>query len=201
MNTDTTLAQIDSIRTRLADMPTVTDEMKNAIAERLTQLWNTANAAQDDVSIQAINETWSMVESQAASIHAVSEAAISAADLASRLMEARDQVAEEYAELSAAVENGDRRHWLVDTLIGEVEEDMSEQLFDQAMDYAFDEIHDDIVNQLMESTNQTYRQCSQFYSAIRNGELTDDEMSALLALMDLINLRLEAEFQQRMRAS
>ena len=201
MNTDTTLAQIDSIRTRLADMPTVTDEMKNAIAERLTQLWNTANAAQDDVSIQAINETWAMVESQAASIHAVSEAAISAADLASRLMEARDQVAEEYAELSAAVENGDRKHWLVDTLIGEVEEDMSEQLFDQAMDYAFDEIHDDIVNQLMESTNQTYRQCSQFYSAIRNGELTDDEMSALLALMDLINLRLEAEFQQRMRAS
>ena len=142
-----------------------------------------------------------MVESQAASIHAVSEAAISAADLASRLMEARDQVAEEYAELSAAVENGDRRHWLVDTLIGEVEEDMSEQLFDQAMDYAFDEIHDDIVNQLMESTNQTYRQCSQFYSAIRNGELTDDEMSALLALMDLINLRLEAEFQRRMMAS
>lgn len=201
MNTDTTLAQIDSIRTRLTDMPTITDELKNAIAERLTQLWNTANAAQDDVSIQAINETWSMVESQAASIHAVSEAAISAADLASRLMEARDQVAEEYAELSAAVENGDRRHWLVDTLIGEVEEDMSEQLFDQAMDYAFDEIHDDIVNQLMESTNQTYRQCSQFYSAIRNGELTDDEMSALLALMDLINLRLEAEFQQRMRAS
>ena len=201
MNTDTTLAQIDSIRTRLTDMPTITDELKNAIAERLTQLWNTANAAQDDVSIQAINETWSMVESQAASIHAVSEAAISAADLASRLMEARDQVAEEYAELSAAVENGDRRHWLVDTLIGEVEEDMSEQLFDQAMDYAFDEIHDDIVNQLMESTNQTYRQCSQFYSAIRNGELTDDEMSALLALMDLINVRLEAEFQQRMRAS
>ena len=201
MNTDTTLAQIDSIRTRLTDMPTITDELKNAIAERLTQLWNTANAAQDDVSIQAINETWSMVESQAASIHAVSEAAISAADLASRLMEARDQVAEEYAELSAAVENGDRKHWLVDTLIGEVEEDMSEQLFDQAMDYAFDEIHDDIVNQLMESTNQTYRQCSQFYSAISNGELTDDEMSALLALMDLINLRLEAEFQQRMRAS
>ena len=116
-------------------------------------------------------------------------------------MEARDQVAEEYAELSAAVENGDRRHWLVDTLIGEVEEDMSEQLFDQAMDYAFDEIHDDIVNQLMESSNQTYRQCSQFYSAIRNGELTDDEMSALLALMDLINLRLEAEFQRRMMAS
>lgn len=201
MNTDTTLAQIDSIRTRLTDMPTITDELKNAIAERLTQLWNTANAAQDDVSIQAINETWSMVESQAASIHAVSEAAISAADLASRLMEARDQVAEEYAELSAAVENGDRRHWLVDTLIGEVEEDMSEQLFDQAMDYAFDEIHDDIVNQLMESTNQTYRQCSQFYSAIRNGELTDDEMSALLALMDLINVRLEAEFQRRMMAS
>jgi len=201
MNTDTTLAQIDSIRTRLTDMPTITDELKNAIAERLTQLWNTANAAQDDVSIQAINETWSMVESQAASIHAVSEAAISAADLASRLMEARDQVAEEYAELSAAVENGDRRHWLVDTLIGEVEEDMSEQLFDQAMDYAFDEIHDVIVNQLMESTNQTYRQCSQFYSAIRNGELTDDEMSALLALMDLINVRLEAEFQRRMMAS
>ena len=201
MNTDTTLAQIDSIRTRLTDMPTITDELKNAIAERLTQLWNTANAAQDDVSIQAINETWSMVESQAASIHAVSEAAISAADLAARLMEARDQVAEEYAELSAAVENGDRKHWLVDTLIGEVEEDMSEQLFDQAMDYAFDEIHDDIVNQLMESTNQTYRQCSQFYSAIRNGELTDDEMSALLALMDLINLRLEAEFQRRMMAS
>ena len=201
MNTDTTLAQIDSIRTRLTDMPTITDELKNAIAERLTQLWNTANAAQDDVSIQAINETWSMVESQAASIHAVSEAAISAADLASRLMEARDQVAEEYAELSAAVENGDRKHWLVDTLIGEVEEDMSEQLFDQAMDYAFDEIHDDIVNQLMESTNQTYRQCSQFYSAIRNGELTDDEMSALLALMDLINVRLEAEFQRRMMAS
>ena len=201
MNTDTTLAQIDSIRTRLTDMPTITDELKNAIAERLTQLWNTANAAQDDVSIQAINETWSMVESQAASIHAVSEAAISAADLAARLMEARDQVTEEYAELSAAVENGDRKHWLVDTLIGEVEEDMSEQLFDQAMDYAFDEIHDDIVNQLMESTNQTYRQCSQFYSAIRNGELTDDEMSALLALMDLINLRLEAEFQRRMMAS
>jgi multidrug efflux pump subunit AcrA (membrane-fusion protein) len=202
MTTDpNALAQIETIRATLAVSGTIPEQMLAQIGEQLGQLWQTAEAAQDNVSLQAISATWALAQEQAATTKAVAEAAISAADLASTLMKARDQIAEEYADLTAAVETGDRRNYLVDDLIGEIEESVSEQVFDQAMDYAYDTMHDELVEQIRESTKADYRTVSQFYSALRNGDMTPDEMDALLALMDLINLRINAEFERRMRAS
>lgn len=202
MTTDpNALAQIETIRATLAVSGTIPEQMLAQIEEQLGQLWQTAEAAQDKVSLQAISATWALAQEQAATAKDVAKAAISAADLASKLMQARDQIAEEYAELTTAVEKGDRRHWLVDALVGEIEEEVSEDTYADAMAYAYDEIHEEVAEQIAESTGTTFRQASQFYSALRNGEMTDDEMQALLALMDLINTRIELEFDQRMRAS
>lgn len=195
------LAQIETIRATLAVSGTIPEQMLSQIHDQLGQLWQVAEAAQDTTSLQAISATWALAQEQAATTRAVAEAAISAADLAHTLMQARDRVANEYAELAKAVQRGDRHHHLVDDLVGSVEEESREQLWADAMENAYDEIHGEVAEQIAEATKTTLRHASQFYSAIRNGTLTDDEMSALLALMDLINTRIDFEFEQLMRAS
>jgi hypothetical protein len=192
------LAQIDTIRATLATAATIPENMVAAIGENLRLLWNSAEADGDEKIMTAISETWDMAQSHLATTQAVAAAAISATELAHNLMEARDQIAQEYADLESAVETADRRNILVDDLIGEIEEEVSEQVFDQAMDYAFDTLHDEIVSQIEEATGQTWRQVSQFYSALRNGDITQDEMLAMRSLIEIVSTRVEAEFQRRM---